>query len=129
MVINEPYNLGVVVMSRDTQIALVELCKTHGITILSNEVFRLLEHGPSNDRILAMVEAYLCGGISCVSMSNPWGAYGITVGWLVCSDPSKIQALWDRQYFGIACVGRACELLWCCRPRSESWRNTGLQIY
>jgi aspartate/methionine/tyrosine aminotransferase len=110
MVINEPYNPGGVVMSRDTQIALVELCNTHGITILSDEVYRLLEHDPSNDRIPAMAEAYPGGGISCVSMSKPWGACGITVGWLVCSDLSKIHALWDRQYFGTACVGRACEL-------------------
>jgi aspartate/methionine/tyrosine aminotransferase len=109
MVINEPHNPGGIVMPRVTQIDLVELCAQHGIKILSDEVYRLLEHDLS-DRIPAMADAYPGGGISCVSMSKPWGACGISVGWLACSNLEMIGKLWDCQYFGTACIGRACEL-------------------
>jgi len=109
LVINEPYNPGGTIMSIETQRALVELCSKHGIKILSDEVYRLLEHDPS-DKLPAMAEIYTAGGISCVSMSKPWGACGITIGWLVCPNLEMVSRLWDCQYFGPACPGRACEL-------------------
>lgn len=49
-------------------------------------------------------------GISCVTMSKPWGGCGISIGWLACRDPSMIQKLVDIQYFGTACVSRASEI-------------------
>lgn len=70
MIINEPYNPGGIVMKSGLQKELVELCDTHGIVILSDEVYRLLEHD-TEDRIPAMAETYL-KGISCVTMSKPW---------------------------------------------------------
>ena len=108
MVINEPYNPGGIVMSHDAQTKLVKLCRKHGITILSDEVYRLLEHD-AKDQIPAMADAYE-RGLSCVSMSKPWGACGLTVGWLACPDAEMIAKLWDCQYFGTACTGRACEI-------------------
>jgi aspartate/methionine/tyrosine aminotransferase len=108
MVINEPCNPGGIVMSRQLQQELVELCRQHNIKILSDEVYRLLEHD-TNDRIPAMAEAY-SQGISCVTMSKPWGACGVSVGWLACQDPEMIQQIWDCQYFGTACMGRASEI-------------------
>ena len=110
MVINEPYNPGGVLMSLETQTLLVELCQKHGIKILCDEVYRLLEHDAESDRIPAMADAYTQGGMSVVSMSKPWGACGITVGWLVCANLEMIDQLWNCQYFGTACVGRATEL-------------------
>lgn len=108
MVINEPYNPGGIVMSQSLQTQLIELCDKHGIVILCDEVYRLLEHN-ENDRIPAMADAYH-KGISCVTMSKPWGACGITIGWLACQDSEMIQQLWDCQYFGTACVSRASEI-------------------
>jgi aspartate/methionine/tyrosine aminotransferase len=70
MIINEPYNPGGIVMKQCLQKELVELCEEHGIVILSDEVYRLLEHN-SEDRIPAIAEAYH-KGISCVTMSKPW---------------------------------------------------------
>ena len=70
MIINEPYNPGGIVMKQKLQNELVELCDKHGIVILSDEVYRLLEH-KDEDRIPAIAEAYH-RGISCVTMSKPW---------------------------------------------------------
>jgi aspartate/methionine/tyrosine aminotransferase len=88
---------------------LIDVCREHNIVILSDEVYRLLEHEPENDRIPAMAEAYE-KGISCVTMSKPWGACGVTIGWLVCQDLTMVEQLWDCQYFGTACMSRASEL-------------------
>lgn len=60
-------------------------------------------------RIPAMANVYE-RGISCVTMSKPWGGCGISIGWLACSDSSMIQKLVDIQYFGTACCSRASEI-------------------
>jgi len=108
MVINEPYNPAGIVMSQQLQQKLVEVCQQHGIIILSDEVYRLLEHD-DKDRIPAMADAYN-RGISCVTLSKPWGACGVTIGWLACQDLQMIEKLWDCQYFGTACMSRASEV-------------------
>jgi hypothetical protein len=69
MVINEPYNPAGTVMSREVQAALVAIAKKHGITLMSDEVYRLLEHDEA-DRLPAMADAYE-RGISAVTMSKP----------------------------------------------------------
>jgi len=108
MVINKPYNPAGIVMSQQLQQKLVEVCQQHGIIILSDEVYRLLEHD-DKDRIPAMADAYN-RGISCVTLSKPWGACGVTIGWLACQDLQMIEKLWDCQYFGTACMSRASEV-------------------
>ena len=47
---------------------------------------------------------------SCVTMSKPWGACGVTIGWLVSPNLSAIEKLKDVQYFGTACPSRASEI-------------------
>jgi len=49
-------------------------------------------------------------GISAVTMSKPWGACGITIGWLATQDLAVKEKLVDVQYFGTACPSRASEL-------------------
>ena len=108
MVINEPWNPGGTLMSCETQAELVAIAEQHGIYICSDEVYRLLEHDPK-DRLPAMADAY-SRGISCVTLSKPWGACGVTIGWLAFQDASIKQRLIDVQYFGTACCSRASEL-------------------
>ena len=95
-------------MSREVQLRLTALAEAHGIYILSDEVYRLLEHDP-DDRLPAMADIY-SKGLSCVTMSKPWGACGVTIGWLAFQDLSIKQALVDVQYFGTACPSRASEI-------------------
>ena len=68
----------------------------------------MLEHNES-DRLPAMANAYE-KGISAVTMSKPWGACGVTIGWLACQDLDMIQHLVDVQYFGTACPSRCSEI-------------------
>lgn len=109
LVLNEPYNPAGIVMSSQRQQELIDICREQNIVVLCDEVYRLLEHDPQTTRIPAMADVY-SKGISAVTMSKPWGACGITIGWLVCQDLEIKQRLVDVQYFGTACPSRASEL-------------------
>lgn len=108
IVVNEPYNPAGTLMIPQVQLQLKDIAERHGIYILSDEVYRLLEHEPQ-DRLPPMADLYH-KGISLVTISKPWGGCGITIGWLAFQDFSIKQCLVDTQYFGTACPGRASEL-------------------
>ena len=108
IVINQPYNPAGSLMSAKQQAALTALADKHDIYILSDEVYRLLEHD-AKDRIPAMAEFY-SKGLSACTLSKPWGGCGITIGWLALSDMDLKQKIIDTQYFGTACPSRASEI-------------------
>jgi len=108
IVTNEPYNPAGTLMKPAIQQVLVDIARQHNITVLCDEAYRLLEHN-ENDRLPAMADIYE-NGISACTMSKPWGACGITIGWLALQDMSLKQKLVDVQYFGTACPSRASEL-------------------
>jgi aspartate/methionine/tyrosine aminotransferase len=108
IVINQPHNPTGSLMAPATQRRLAEIADEHGIYIMSDEVYRLLEHDPM-DRLPAMADLYI-RGISAVTLSKPWGGCGITIGWLAFQDLSLRQRFVDVQYFGTACPSRASEI-------------------
>ena len=127
IVINEPYNPAGTLMSGESQAKLIALAKKYDIHILCDEVYRLLEHDPS-DKIDAMADAYE-KGISIVTLSKPWGACGVTIGWVATQDPTLLDTISDCQYFGCACPSRASEIQAMMVLRSSDWileRNIGI---
>ena len=108
MILNEPYNPAGTLMSPEVLSELKELAEMHNIVILCDEVYRLLEHEVET-RLPAICD-YYAKGISCVTLSKPWGGCGITIGWLACQDLDMKQKLVDVQYFGCACPSRASEI-------------------
>ncbi|MFT5677276.1 MAG: aspartate/methionine/tyrosine aminotransferase [Paraglaciecola sp.] len=108
MVINEPFNPAGTLMSHQLQRKLKDIAEKNDMYLLSDEVYRLLEHD-ANDRLPAMAELY-AKGISACTMSKPWGGCGITIGWLALQDMELKQKLIDTQYFGTACPSRASEI-------------------
>jgi len=119
IVINEPYNPAGTLMRLEVQRELIDLAKEHNIYILCDEVYRMLEHEPSK-RLPAMAEAY-SQGISVVTMSKPWGACGVTIGWIATQDCELIDKISDVQYFGTACPSRASEIQAIMVLRSSEW--------
>jgi aspartate/methionine/tyrosine aminotransferase len=79
-VLNEPFNPTGTLMSAERQAQIAAIADAHGLYILCDEVYRLLEHNPA-DRLPAMADLY-SRGISAVTLSKPWGGCGITIGWL-----------------------------------------------
>lgn len=108
LVINEPYNPAGTLMSAALQEQLVDLAERNDLYVLSDEVYRLLEHDPK-DRLPAMADVYTLG-LSLATLSKPWGGCGITIGWLALQDMKLRQKLIDVQYFGTACPSRASEI-------------------
>lgn len=108
MVINEPFNPAGTLMSPTLQEQLKAIAEKNGIYILSDEVYRLLEHD-AKDRLPAMADLYN-KGLSICTLSKPWGGCGITIGWLALQDMVLKQRIIDTQYFGTACPSRASEL-------------------
>lgn len=108
IVINQPYNPAGTLMSAKQQEELTALADKHDIYILSDEVYRLLEHD-AKVRLPAMAELY-SKGLSACTLSKPWGGCGITIGWLALSDMDLKQKVIDTQYFGTACPSRASEI-------------------
>lgn len=109
IVVNQPTNPAGTLMTAEEQARLIEMADRHGIYILSDEVYRLLEHSPYV-QIPAMADVYK-SGISVVTLSKPWGACGVTIGWAALQDLELRDKLTDIQYFGTACPSRASELL------------------
>jgi aspartate/methionine/tyrosine aminotransferase len=108
IVINEPYNPAGTLMNIDLQQQIIDLAKQNDIYILSDEVYRLLEHS-EHDRLPAMADIY-SKGLSVCTLSKPWGACGVTIGWIALQDLDLKQKLIDTQYFGTACPSRASEI-------------------
>lgn len=108
LVINEPYNPAGALMSAELQEQLVDLAEKNDLYVLSDEVYRLLEHDPK-DRLPAMADVY-ARGVSLATLSKPWGGCGITIGWLAVQDMELRQKLIDVQYFGTACPSRSSEI-------------------
>ena len=108
LVVNSPYNPAGTLMSAELQAKLIALADAQGIYVLSDEVYRLLEHEPQN-RLPAMADVYR-RGISVVTLSKPWGGCGVTIGWLAFHDLEIKQRLVDAQYFATQCPSRASEL-------------------
>lgn len=108
IVMNQPYNPAGTLIPESTQKQLVDLARQHNIVVLCDEVYRLLEHDPQS-RIPAMCDAYE-NGMSIVTQSKPWGACGVTIGWIATQNMRLKQRLWNVQYFGCACPSRASEL-------------------
>jgi aspartate/methionine/tyrosine aminotransferase len=108
IIINEPFNPAGTLMSHQLQRQLIDICDRNNIYVLSDEVYRLLEHNPK-DRLPAMAELY-DKGISACTMSKPWGGCGVTIGWLVLQNMELKQKLIDTQYFGTTCPSRASEI-------------------
>ena len=108
IVMNQPQNPTGILMSEDDQKRLRDLAAANDIYVLSDEVYRLLEHDPSH-RLPAICEVYN-KGISIVALSKPWGGCGVTIGWAAMQDPSMRQKMIDVAYFGTACPSRGSEI-------------------
>lgn len=108
IVINEPYNPAGTLMSAQLQQQLKDIAEKNGIFLLSDEVYRFLEHD-ANDRLPAMADLY-AKGLSLCTLSKPWGGCGITIGWIALQDIELKQKLIDVQYFGTACPARSSEI-------------------
>lgn len=91
--INFPHNPTGTILPIDRYLALVDLCRTHGIYVLHDEIFNGL--GPSGARHLPFIADVYERGLSLNVMSKSFGLPGLRIGWIACQD-SNLNSRMER---------------------------------
>jgi aspartate/methionine/tyrosine aminotransferase len=91
--INFPHNPTGAILPLDRYMALVDLCRTHGIYILHDEIFNGL--GPTGTQHLPFIADIYERGLSLNVMSKSYGLPGLRIGWIACQD-AEILAKMER---------------------------------
>ncbi len=69
--------------------ALIALCRRHGLWLVNDEVYRLIDRDPSQ-RLPCVADAYE-RGVSVDAMSKSYGLPGLRVGWIACRDAGLVR--------------------------------------
>ena len=93
LLLNFPHNPTGAMISKGTLLKIIDLCDTHGVWILSDEVFRGLEHDPG-DRLPPVAEIYP-RAISIGVLSKAFALPALRVGWVVCQQASLVERATD----------------------------------
>ncbi len=127
LIINFPHNpTGKNISTAELQ-RLIDLCDQNGCWLLSDEVFRGLEHQPDT-QLPAVVDGYE-RGISMGVMSKATALPGIRLGWLVMQDEALIQRCLEVKSHLSICQSsldaRLCQLL---LPYSQQIHQRNIEI-
>lgn len=107
--INFPNNPTGAIPSHATFDALVDLCRSHGLWLFSDEVYRLIERDPAV-RLPQVADVYE-RGISLNVMSKSYGLPGLRIGWLACQDREFLEACERYKHYLSICNSAPSELL------------------
>ena len=107
--INSPHNPTGTQMSHTAFERVVELAHERSIVLLSDEVYRGLEHDAA-DRLPAACDAY-AKAISLGSVSKAYGLPGLRIGWLAGRDGALIDRIRELKLYTTICSSAPSELL------------------
>jgi aspartate/methionine/tyrosine aminotransferase len=107
--INFPNNPTGKILARETFDAMVEICRSRGIWLFSDEVYRLIERDPAR-RLPQVVDVYE-RGISLNVMSKAYGLAGLRIGWLACKDRAMLVRFERFKHFLSICNSAPSEVL------------------
>jgi aspartate/methionine/tyrosine aminotransferase len=89
--------------------ALVDLCRAHGIYILHDEIFNGL--GPTGTRHLPFIADIYERGLSLNVMSKSFGLPGLRIGWIACQDAEVIAKMERMKHYLSICNSGPSERL------------------
>ena len=107
--INFPNNPTGKILPRATFDALIEVCRSRGIWLFSDEVYRLIERD-SSLRLPQVVDVYE-RGVSLNVMSKAYGLPGLRIGWLACKDRETLIRFERYKHFLSICNSAPSEVL------------------
>ena len=107
--INFPNNPTGAIASRAAYTALVELCRSRGIWLFNDEVYRLIERAPEL-RLPQAADTYE-RGISLNVMSKSYGLPGLRIGWLAARDRDFLLQCERYKHFLSICNSGPSEVL------------------
>jgi aspartate/methionine/tyrosine aminotransferase len=109
LVVNFPHNPTGALPGPGTFEALCALAEERGVYLLSDEVYRLLEHAPA--RTLPAAVERTARGISLGVMSKAFGLAGLRVGWLACRDAELLRRCAAYKDYTTICNSAPSEVL------------------
>ena len=107
--INFPHNPTGAMLPRDRLDALVELCRHHGIYILSDEIFNGL--GRSGTLHMPYITEIYERGLSLNVMSKAYGLPGLRIGWIASADREILQKMERAKHYLSICNSAPSERL------------------
>jgi aspartate/methionine/tyrosine aminotransferase len=109
IVVNFPHNPTGALPGAATFEALCALAEERGVYLLSDEVYRLLEHAPA--RPLPTAAERTGRGLSLGVMSKAFGLAGLRVGWLACRDAELLRRCAAYKDYTSICNSAPSEVL------------------
>ena len=107
--INSPHNPTGAQMTGETFARVAELAAERDLVLLSDEVYRGLEHDLA-DRLPAACDVY-DRAISLGTVSKAHGLPGLRIGWLVCRSPELLDRIRALKLYTTICSSAPSELL------------------
>jgi aspartate/methionine/tyrosine aminotransferase len=107
--INQPHNPTGTIMDAATFGAVVELARSHGLVLFSDEVYRELEHD-RGDRLPAACDVY-DRAVSLGSISKSYGLPGLRIGWIATRDRALREQMLDLKHYTTICAPGPSEFL------------------
>ena len=109
LVVNYPHNPTGATLDAGTMVELVELAGERGITLLSDEVYRLLEYDDAT-RLPAAVDLAE-RAVSVGVMSKSFGLAGLRIGWIACRDAKLRERVLTLKDYTSVCASAPAEVL------------------
>lgn len=107
--INFPNNPTGSILDKDRFMALVALCREHGIYLFSDEVYRLVERDPSL-RLPQAADVYE-KALSLNVMSKAYGLPGLRIGWIASKDIRILSKMERYKHYLTICNAAPSERL------------------
>jgi aspartate/methionine/tyrosine aminotransferase len=107
--INTPHNPTGLLMPPQIFRRVLELAAHHRLYVLSDEVYRELEHDPAT-RLPAACDFYE-RALSLGSVSKTYGLPGLRLGWLACRDEALLQKIVSLKHYTTICSSAPSEFL------------------
>ncbi len=107
--VNFPNNPTGAICGQASWRALVDLCREHGATLLSDEVYRGLE--TEEARRLPQAAELSDSALSLNVMSKSYGLPGLRIGWLATRDRALLERLERRKHYTSICNATPSEAL------------------
>jgi len=107
--INFPHNPTGSILPLDRYMALINLCRQHGIYILHDEIFHGLGHAQSTH--LPQIADVYERGLSLNVTSKSYGLPGLRIGWIACQDKAILSKMERMKHYLSICNSGPSEQL------------------
>ncbi len=109
LVINFPHNPTGFLPAPDQWYAILEMASKHGVTIFSDEMYRMLEYEPVH-RLPAVCDLYE-KGISLSGLSKSFALPGLRLGWLATQEQTLLEQWLTFKDYTTICNSAPSEIL------------------